>query len=570
MEEAKPNVHPHERCCCELLPIQLGALACAGVGLVLFTLALVFNILMHFLGKTDDLPSFSWHPHIAVSIALSVIGLVIYAAVGLVSLPSARHYGNVAYWIFLIMNVILLLFHLFFAIYALSLALTLCYQPMTLRDGEGTPKPQSNSDLATKQQIRVKQFARSGFNWILALFQIYAQFVVGRMRTFWIVRIDGNPDFQDIKQRPYEIFSKWRETFGSVYTIWFAEMPVVVLSDFSTIQAVVQESEVYAGRQGFGKQSEIMNGGNFGVLDTSGDVWRDQRRFILSTFRDFGMGTSENLMQTRVHEQFGELFDDICDDQMRTGSVDLPSHVERCIDFVRYRKQVHELVKDFFTPTALTIAFVPFAYRLPYFSTYYKKTVQMAETYRRYFDHELREHQRLIDSGEVDETNAEDFVFKYMLQIRKDANDPQSTFHEKQLQALVSDLFITGQETTSATLVFLIIYVLNHMHVQRELHRELDEKIGSERLVEMADRSALVYLNAVINEAQRLHNLLPVNLMRKTSKEVTIDGQRIPANSVIFPNPQEFKPERFIDEDGKLKKVEELIPFSVGARRLDT
>lgn len=35
----------------------------------------------------------------------------------------------------------------------------------------------------------------------------------------------------------------------------------------------------------------------------------------------------------------------------------------------------------------------------------------------------------------------------------------------------------------------------------------------------------------------------------------------------IFPEPYNFKPERFVDSDGKLKRIEEHIPFSVGKRQ---
>ncbi|KAI6206174.1 hypothetical protein M3Y94_00877300 [Aphelenchoides besseyi] len=394
------------------------------------------------------------------------------------------------------------------------------------------------------------------------------------------------------KKSPYGCWMDWRKQFGPVYTYWHTEIPVVVFADYETIyDTLVKDAETYSGRQTFGKQSNILRDGLLGVVDTEGEMWRSQRRFILSTFRDFGMG--KNLMQIKMHDQIEELFTDCSEEQNQKGVVDLPAHIERCVgsvicrmlfghsfqkdDFDQYRKQMHEVGKNFFTPTMLIISYVDLAYRLPYFNTYYQKIVKTSEEFRRYFDSELQEHERKLESGEVDEKSADDFVYVYMNEMRKSQAGPY--FHDKMLRTLVLDLFITGQETTSATLVFLVIYVLNHPHVQAEIHRELDEKIGSDRLIGTADRNELVYLNAVINETQRLHNLLPLNLLHKTNKPVVVNGFHIPKGTAIapqiscvlsdpkiFPEPEKFKPERFVDSEGKLKKIDELIPFSLGKR----
>ncbi|GMS97551.1 hypothetical protein PENTCL1PPCAC_19726, partial [Pristionchus entomophagus] len=93
-------------------------------------------------------------------------------------------------------------------------------------------------------------------------------------------------------------------------------------------------------------------------------------------------------------------------------------------------------------------------------------------------------------------------------------------------------------------------------------------------------RPLLPYCQAVIMEVQRLANLVPLNFQRVTSKDITIDGYFLPAgtavmpqissvmyNEKIFPDPYNFEPDRFLDAEGKLKSVDQWLPFSIGARR---
>lgn len=83
----------------------------------------------------------------------------------------------------------------------------------------------------------------------------------------------------------------------------------------------------------------------------------------------------------------------------------------------------------------------------------------------------------------------------------------------------------------------------------------------------------------IFQESQRGINILPLNLQHATTRDTVIDGFKIPKgtgvvaqistvmnNEEVFPDPYTFNPDRFIDENGKLKKVDELAPFSVGKR----
>uniref|UniRef100_A0A914E3T3 Cytochrome P450 n=1 Tax=Acrobeloides nanus TaxID=290746 RepID=A0A914E3T3_9BILA len=149
-----------------------------------------------------------------------------------------------------------------------------------------------------------------------------------------------------------------------------------------------------------------------------------------------------------------------------------------------------------------------------------------------------------------------------------------------QLMGMLFDLWLAGQETTSNTLAWGVLYLMQEPEVQSRLQKELDTVIGSDRLITMDDRPKLNYTAAVVNEIQRIANLLALNVRHATSRDVNIKGYHIPEGTTIiphisvilydekiFPNPKKFDPTRFLDKNGHLKKVEELIPFSVGKRQ---
>ncbi|KAI6238864.1 hypothetical protein M3Y99_00643900 [Aphelenchoides fujianensis] len=313
-------------------------------------------------------------------------------------------------------------------------------------------------------------------------------------------------------RRPYGSFEEWQRRFGPVFTVWIAEQPAVVLADFATIrETLVERADAFAGRFGFGEQSRVMKGGRLGVVDVDGEFWREQRRFTLHTFRNFGMG--RNLMEQKILAQTEEVLAEVRVEQERNGSVDLPELLQRCVGSVISRLLFGQgFEKDDF------------------------------HTYKRLLTF-------LTDNA------------------------------EEQLRALIVDLFSAGQETTATTLVFLVCYFLNHPQVGQRIERELAERVGSERLIQTDDRTALPYLNAVICETQRFLNLLPMNLFHATTKEVDVRGFRLPAgtcvipqiacvlsNEKLFPNPHAFDPQRFLDESGRLKHLDEFIPFSAGKR----
>ena len=84
---------------------------------------------------------------------------------------------------------------------------------------------------------------------------------------------------------------------------------------------------------------------------------------------------------------------------------------------------------------------------------------------------------------------------------------------------------------------------------------------------------------AVIMEIQRYANVVPNGMIHMCQQDLTVNGMTIPANTLIRPlfteilkgdhwkDGTSFKPERFLDEEGNLKRDDHWIPFSTGKRK---
>uniref|UniRef100_A0A183CMH5 Cytochrome P450 n=1 Tax=Globodera pallida TaxID=36090 RepID=A0A183CMH5_GLOPA len=141
------------------------------------------------------------------------------------------------------------------------------------------------------------------------------------------------------------------------------------------------------------------------------------------------------------------------------------------------------------------------------------------------------------------------------------------------------DLWAGGLETMVATMCWAVLYLLNYPDVQKKLHNELSERLG-DRAFRMADRRELPYLRAFIDELQRIINVLPWNLPHSVSEEVVLCGRwRVPADTRVmpqvgavhldpelFPDPELFRPDRFLDSHGNYTAPVWLKPFGVGKR----
>lgn len=189
---------------------------------------------------------------------------------------------------------------------------------------------------------------------------------------------------------------------------------------------------------------------------------------------------------------------------------------------------------------------------------------------------------------QLDPEKPKDLIDSYLLEIEKVKNEEteerRELFHgydpEKQLEQIILDLFSASVETLKTSLLWAIVYMLHNPTEKQKVQQELDEKVGPNRLPQLSDINNLPYTRATLYEIMRRSSVVPMGTTHATDAEVEFEGFTIPKNAQVIPllhavhmdpdnwdEPEEFRPSRFLTEDGKsVVKPEHFMPFGVGNR----
>jgi cytochrome P450 len=163
-------------------------------------------------------------------------------------------------------------------------------------------------------------------------------------------------------------------------------------------------------------------------------------------------------------------------------------------------------------------------------------------------------------------------ILSMLLQVVDEDGKPMT---QQELRDELMTLLIAGHETSATSLAWVYYYALRTPGVAAKIREELDRVVGVGPV--SADHlSELRYLDAVIKETARLRPIL-VLVARELQQDVEIRGRRLPKGVAVapciyltqrrpdlYPEPQEFRPERFLDAK---RTPYDYFPFGGGARR---
>ena len=195
--------------------------------------------------------------------------------------------------------------------------------------------------------------------------------------------------------------------------------------------------------------------------------------------------------------------------------------------------------------------------------------------FRRAMDRLDRTIYSMIDARR--KANADRGDLLSMLILATDVEGDGGGMSDLQLRDETMTIFLAGHETTANALAWTWYALARNPHVERELHRELDEVLAG-RLPAPADYPRLPYTEMVLAESMRLHP--PAwGLGRYATEEVEVGEWSVPPRGLVilsqyvthrdprfWPDPERFDPLRFTPEAKASRPKMAYFPFGAGPR----
>ncbi|XP_060782455.1 cytochrome P450 2U1 [Neoarius graeffei] len=383
------------------------------------------------------------------------------------------------------------------------------------------------------------------------------------------------------------------KVYGDVYSLFVGSQLVVVLHGYEVIRdALSNHAEAFSDRPDI-PLITILTKRKGIVFAPYGPIWRKQRKFCHMTLRNFGLGKLS--LEPFIHEGLAMVKAELLKQNQEAGGqgVDLrpliSNAVSNVISSISLGQCFHHQDEEFRTQlnlmaygleismnsAAILINILPWLYYAPW--GVFKQLRRVERDITAFLKKIIARHRATLDPE-----NPRDFIDMYLVEMltqQKTGGSEEDGFSEDYLFYIIGDLFIAGTDTTTNSILWMVLYMCLHPDVQENVQREIDEVVGRGRLPSLTDKGTLPYTEATIMEVQRMAVVVPLAIPHMASKTTEFQGYTIPKGTVIVPNlwsvhrdptvwenPDDFNPSRFLDEQGQLLRKEYFIPFGIGRR----
>nr|UOW66142.1 cytochrome P450 305A1 [Rhopalosiphum padi] len=383
-----------------------------------------------------------------------------------------------------------------------------------------------------------------------------------------------------IKGGQYLAFEELRQRYNSdIIGLKLGREYVVIVFGNDLLSETLHRDEFQGRPDNFFMRLRTL-GKRRGITMTDGNLWKVHRSFAVRHLKLLGLG--QRRVDELIYNEYQHMVQRLID---ATESVTPTLYLQSAVMNVLWELTAGTKFED---PKLLTLmrkrssAFdlaggllnqMPWLRYLAPIRTGYSLVTEINHQLYSLISNNIAEHKRTI----TDTTR--DFIDAYLHQMKKEDIE-NTTFTEEQLIAVCLDLFIAGSSTTSGTLDFAILAMARWPDVQTKVQSILDEIQPPGTYITAEQILKNRYVEAVLLETKRLNHVAPIMGPRRVLRNTNLCGYSIPKNTTLlmslysvhhnplkWNDPEVFRPERFIDTNGKLNTIEDMYFFGFGKRR---
>ncbi len=409
------------------------------------------------------------------------------------------------------------------------------------------------------------------------------------------VPLFGN-SLQIDKMRVRLTLQRWAKEYGGVYRIRWPLGDTLVVSDYENLHKIlVERGNDFAGRiPGF--RFEFIEYSGSVVLMEPNKVWRKIRKVSHRYMKQFGDGMSRleqillqnaDYMLSKFSSDLGKPVDTwgiLRTATLQSISVLLLGRMLEPEDpllqlLLQYERDLFRLTEMTFG--TLLLDNFPFLIHAPLQASLDLKN------FRRLQDECWCRIKQMQSKSEVES------LTQMLLDLAAEESDPEArtrgSLHTETYAKMTSlALILAGVSTTPRVMYGLVNTMAFRMDIQEKVYTEISHVLSQEGIsrITVAQRSRMPYMRATILECLRVFTPAPIGAIFHTA----LADQELPGYGVIpkgtivvinlwtlhhdetfWHDPDVFRPERFLDEDGQLLPPDHpnrkhLMPFGAGPR----
>ncbi|KAK2580231.1 hypothetical protein KPH14_012487 [Odynerus spinipes] len=437
----------------------------------------------------------------------------------------------------------------------------------------------------------------AGGSWItlilsLCLLLVILIFAVQRVRFLYALRNVPHPFALPFVGNAYQLNTgldeffrnliKWSQRYGDIFLLWVGLRPFIFLYRVEAIQPLLSSSvHIDKSLEYRYLRSWLGNG----LITSEGEKWHFRRKLLTSSFHSglleeyLRITTREaRVMISCLEKEIGKSFDVvpyakrasldvICDSAM---GYHINAQGNTRNEYVLAVNRMANIVQQRFTNVWISSEVI---FKLTSLGKEQKRSLNTIHNFI----------EKVISDRKMEWSRKKDGNFnepmkkqRVLLDLLLDISQNGAVLTNEDIRDEVNTFMFAGHDTTATSISWILYALGRHPIYQEQILEEYDRIIGTDEIT-LESLNKLVVLDACVKESWRLYPVVPL-IARNIYSPLKLMGHDIPVGSTVlinsyllhrdaryFPEPDVYKPERFLSSNPRLPSYV-FIPFSAGSR----